>query len=580
LDPKPEHVERLIDIASPLQQAGAYLVTAQLKDGNTSRIIVWVADTAIVKKPLDGKSWYYVADAVSGRPIEKANVEFFGWMQENVQRKPNQFRILTKDFAEFSDADGQVILDEKRLPPNHQWLIMARTDAGRLAYLGFTGVWYPRYHNPEYVQRKVYLITDRPVYRPAQSVKFKFWLQQAKYDQPDQSPFGNKSFTVRINNPQGEQVFEKVYKTDKFGGLEGEWPLADEAMLGQYQLYVKDFGGGSFRVEEYKKPEFEVTVDAPTEPVQLGDKITATIRAKYYFGAPVVKAKVKYKVERTPHTARWYPIGPWDWFYGRGYLWQGYDYTWYPGFAKWGCFRPVPSWWGRGQTPPELVSEQEVEIGADGTVTVEIDTLPAKELHGDQDHAYRITAEVVDESRRTIVGNGNVLVARQPFQVTTWVNRGYYHVGDTIQANFAAYTLDQQSVTGTGKLTLYRISYNDAGEPQETAVENWDLNPDAEGRATQQFAASAAGQYRLSYNVTDAKGRAIEGAYVFLIRGDDFDGREFRFNDIELVTDKTEYAPGDAVKLLINTNRANGAVALFLRPTNGVYQPPKVLRMD
>lgn len=580
LDPKPNHIERLIDVATPLQKAGAYLVTAQVKEGNTSRIIVWVADTAIVKKPLDGKSWYYIADAVSGRPIEKANVEFFGWMQENVQRRPNTFRVVTKDLAEFSDADGQVILDEKRLPPNYQWLIMARTDAGRLAYLGFTGVWYPRYHNPEYQERKVYLITDRPVYRPAQTVKFKFWLQQAKYDQPDQSPFGDKTFTVRINNPQGEQIFEQEFKTDKFGGLEGEWPLADEAMLGQYQLYVKDFGGGAFRVEEYKKPEFEVTVDAPSEPVQLGDKITATIRAKYYFGAPVVKAKVKYKVERTPHTARWYPVGPWDWFYGRGYLWQGYDYTWYPGFAKWGCFRPVPSWWGRAPTPPELVSEQEVEIGADGTVTVTIDTLAAKELHGDQDHAYRITAEVVDESRRTIVGNGNVLVARQPFQVTAWVNRGYYKVGDTIVANFAAYTLDQQPVAGKGKLTLYRISYNDAGEPKETAVENWDLDPDAEGRAQQQIAASAAGQYRLSYVVTDPQSRAIEGAYIFLIRGDNFDGREFRFNDIELITDKTEYAPGDTVKLLINTNRANGAVALFLRPTNGVYQAPRILRLE
>ena len=58
-------------------------------------------------------------------------------------------------------------------------------------------------------------------------------------------------------------------------------------------------GGGSFRVEEYKKPEFEVKVDAPTEPVMLGEKITATIKAKYYFGSPVTKAKVKYKVNRT-----------------------------------------------------------------------------------------------------------------------------------------------------------------------------------------------------------------------------------------------------------------------------------------
>ena len=74
-----------------------------------------------------------------------------------------------------------------------------------------------------------------------------------------------------------------------------------------------------------------------------------------------------------------------------------------------------------------------------------IDTAPAKELHGDQDHQYTITAEVVDESRRTIVGTGNVLVARKPFKVFAWVDRGHYRVGDTIKASFNAQTLDQQA---------------------------------------------------------------------------------------------------------------------------------------
>src|SRR5690606_24512218 len=119
--------------------------------------------------------------------------------------------------------------------------------------------------------------------------------------------------------------------------------------------------GGSFRVEEYKKPEFEVTVKAPTEPVMLGEKITASINAKYYFGAPVTRAKVKYKVMRNTHSATWYPPAPWDWLYGRGYWWFAGNYTWYPGWSHWGCERPVPPWWGgQRSTPPELVAEREV----------------------------------------------------------------------------------------------------------------------------------------------------------------------------------------------------------------------------
>ena len=94
---------------------------------------------------------------------------------------------------------------------------------------------------------------------------------------------------------------------------------------------------------------------------------------------------------------------------------------------------------------------------------------------------------------------------------------------------------------------------------------------DGEGRARQQLAASAPGQYRLSYKVTDSRQHTIEGGYLFLVRGQGFDGSAYRFNALELVTDKREYAPGDRVKLLVNTNQKDGVVLLFVRPTNGVY---------
>lgn len=580
LKPRPGHVDDRLTVTTPLQKPGAYLVTAKLADGNVSRIILWVADTVIAKKQLNGQSYYYVADAVSGLPVAKANVEFFGWKQVQVQPNRQSYKVVTANFAEFSDKDGQVILDQKKQPQDHQWMVVARSDGGRLAYLGFTGVWYGNYHDAQYEQTKVFTITDRPVYRPSQTVKFKFWVEHAKYDQTDVSAFANQSFTVQINNPQGEKIFEKALVADEYGGVDGEFPLPKGAPLGVYAVFIVNRGGGNFRVEEYKKPEFEVRVDAPKEPVSLGEKITATIQAKYFFGAPVVKAKVKYKVLRSNYSSAWHPPGQWDWFYGKGYWWFAYDYTWYPGWRNWGCLRPIPAWWGRPQQPPEVVVENEVAIGPDGKVLVEIDTLPAKELHGDWDHQYSITAEVVDESRRTIVGTGKVLVARKPFKVFAWVNRGHYRVGDDVVAQFQAHTLDQKPVEGKGLLKLLSITYNEKNEPVEKVVETWNLDTDAQGQARQQIKAAAKGQYRLSYALTDSKEHTIEGGYVFVVRGDDFDGREFRFNDIELVTDKREYAPGDKVRLMINTNRAGGAVVLFLRPSNGIYLAPKVIRLD
>ena len=210
--------------------------------------------------------------------------------------------------------------------------------------------------------------------------------------------------------------------------MEGEWSVPVDAMLGMYQVYLKgDVPSGSihFRVEEYRKPEFEVSVKAPDEPVQLGGRIEAKVQATYYHGGPVTEGRVKVKVQRFSHSDTWFPGGRWDWLYGEGYWWFGQDYPWYPGWRKWGCVAPVPPWWG-GQrwTPPELVLERDYEIEADGTVRVLIDTSVAKLLHGDMDHRYTISAEVVDSSRRTIAGSGSVLVARAPFSTKVWLDRG------------------------------------------------------------------------------------------------------------------------------------------------------------
>jgi uncharacterized protein YfaS (alpha-2-macroglobulin family) len=642
LQPRENHFDKRITITTPLQRAGAYLLTAKMNGGNTSFIVLWLSDTAIVKKALNGETYYYIADAMTGKQIPKANVEFFGWRQ-NYHDRPVRHEIVTTQFAEYTDAKGQIIVNPERQTKGMQWLVTARTDDGRFAYLGFTNIWSGRWYDAQYNTTKIYAITDRPVYRPEQKAKYKFWVRHAKYDMADTSDFAGRDFTVQVINPKGEKIAKQTFKADAYGGFDSEYAIPADATLGVYRLNVEDtlnhvIGGGSFRVEEYKKPEYEVTVDAPTAPVMLGDKITATIKAKYYFGSPVTNAKVKYKVQRTPHTDRWYPIGPWDWLYGSGYWWFSYDYDWYPGWHHWGCVRPMPFWHPHPHQPPELVVDREVAIGPDGTVKVEIDTGIAKAIHPDQDQNYTITAEVVDQSRRTIVGTGKVLVARKPFTVYAWLDRGYYRTGDTVKAHFAARTLDGKPVEGQGELRLLKLSYKD-GKPVETVVQTWQVNTNAEGTAEQQITASEAGQYRVSYKLaargqgtgnsetslpSPASGRGaaadgakkmangkplpsaltltlsrerargpdsnpqspipnpsvIEGGYVFTVIGQGFDGSQFRFNHLELIPDKREYAPGEKVKLQINTDRTGGVVLLFPRPSNGICLLPKVIELN
>jgi uncharacterized protein YfaS (alpha-2-macroglobulin family) len=584
LAPREKHFDKRITITTPLQKAGAYLVAARLVDGNTSKIVLWLADTAIVRKPMPEKSFYFVADAVTGTPINKANVEFFGYRQRRTDG--NNFEVEIKRVATTTGEQGITYLPipgESQDPTarEFQWLATATTPTGRLAYLGFHNVWRANYYDAQYNQVKIFTITDRPVYRPAQTVQFKFWIAEAQYDAEEKSNFAQQSFIVEIHNPKNEKIYSETLTSDNYGGINGKFELPSDATLGQYFINVVNRGGGTFRVEEYKKPEFEVAVDAPSEPVMLGEKITAKIRAKYYFGSPVTTATVKYKVMRTTHTARWFPPDPWDWLYGPGYWWFASDYEWYPGWRDWGCRRPSPGLFWPQSSPPEIVAQREVPIGADGTVAVEIDTSVAKALHPNDDHRYSIQAEVVDESRRTIVGSGEVFVARKPFTVTAWVNRGYYRVGDTIRADFAARRLDGKAVQGTGNLRLLKISYGAAPErkPTETEVRTWKLDTNADGTAEIQLKASEQGQYRLSYRVTDKSEHEVEGGYLFTIAGDGFDGSDFRFNNLELVPDKRDYAPNEKVQLQINTDRVGSTVLLFARPSNGAYLPPQLIHL-
>lgn len=578
LKPRPNHVDDRITVSTPLENGGAYWLTAKMADGNTSHMVLWIDDMILVRKSGSEQGIYYLADAETGTPISDANIEFFGYQQEQV--KGNKYAFHIKNFAEKTDENGLAYPKSQRLNNQYTWLTIARAPGEHLAFLGFNRMWFGDYRYPNLNETKVYTVTDRPLYRPGQTVYFKTWLRPVSYVEPLDQDLSGREVTIEVRDPRDESIHTSELKTDAYGAVGGEFTLPSSATLGQFSIHINDRYASNFRVEEYKKPEFEVTVTAPEKPVSLGDKFNATIEARYYFGSPVTEAKVKYKVMRTSYNDRWYPVGRWDWLYGRGYGWFASDYTWYPGWKQWGCVGPRP-WWGFAPSPPpEVVAEQEVPIGPDGKVSVEIDTATAKALHGDQDHRYEIVAEVVDQSRRTIVGTGSVLAARSPFTVTTWTNRGYYNVGQAIEANFAARTLDGRPVQGTAEVTLVEVTYDENRQPVETPVRSWEVKTGEDGSGEQRIQASAPGQYRLLVKVTNSEGHTIEGGHVFIIRGEGFDGREFRFNNLELVLDRREYAVDEEVELMINTDRPGSTVLLYVRPSSGVYPKPQVLHLE
>ncbi len=595
LEPRANHWDKRVEVATPLKDAGAYLVEGTFEGGSKTRALVWLEGLVIVTTMQANAAHYFVADAVTGAPVAGATVNFFGYKQEwgrpgilNSEKMLYQF----KNIQATTDEHGVVKITDSKVN-EYQWLIRASSTEGRLAFMGFEGLYFNDNRESFSDQTRLYSITDRPVYRPNQEVKWKAWARVVGYDPKlNTNKFANASIQVTIRDPKGEELLKKTYKADDSGAIDDVLMLGDEATLGQYSLQFvwqrtlkedEHLGQHQFRVEEYKKPEFEVKVEAPEKPLALGDTFEVKVKADYYFGGPVKQGKVKYKVQRSAHTDRWFPMGRWDWLFGSGYGWRASYYDWYLGAQNWCFCIPRYPWIRWHSDPPELVAEGEAALKEDGTFSVKIDTALAKELHGNEDHRYEIEAEVTDASRRTIFGKGSVLAARRAFEVYVSLDRGYYNTGDSGEVSVNARTLDGRVVEAAGELVLYRLTYGKDGTPSEEAVftEKLALSYDDGRKETVRTTFPKGGQYRISAKLKDEAGHEIEGTTFFTVRGEGFEeGKDFRFDDLELITQKDEYAPGEEVEITLNTNRTGSTVALFLRTQNSTYPEPIWLKLE
>lgn len=609
---------------------GAWLVEMQIENGNRAFIVAWVLDTVLVQKTLDGKKWYFAMDSRTGTPIPGAILDFTGYRIETIDTKDRrriQQRVHGRDFQLTADANGIWISTPEVLEKNFRYQVaVRRPDSSRIeTFTDLNGFREDLFQASiqEFDKVSAFGITDRPIYRPEQKVQFKFWAERSAYEagdylassadapakaqgkRPESSlgeyppgPLANQKMAILIRNPYGETIHEQDVQSNEFGAVSGEFTLPESAALGQYQILLDGkqddksndearakfaLGAVAFRLEEYRKPEFEVRVEAPKAPVKLGDTIKATIQAHYFFGAPVANGVVTYRVFRQTHSKAWYAPSPWDWLYGPAYWWRTENYAWFPGWRHWGCPAPLPSWSNRRASDEELVLENEIRLTPEmeGTAEILIDSSLAAALYPDRDHQYRIEADVMDASRREITGSGIALAARKPFKVNVWTRRGFLNVGDQIPVFFAAKVLDGKGVEGKGTVRIFEISYEKDGTPKETEIQSAELATDAEGTASFMLKGDHPGQFRVAYLVTSngENPETVEGAMIFTVLGHDSTDSTLRFNDLELIPDKSEYQPGETVRLLINVNQENSTVFLCERCADGICSNPKIIQI-
>ena len=616
LQPRPGHFDRTVPITTPIQSAGAYLVKAEFGgpdaesdgravDGNECWSVMWVSELAVVSKPTETGCLVYVSDALTGRPVADASVEAFGFgLRVDYDNRRQRVQKEFKELAATTDENGLVRFDSGQVPRDRmrwQWMIEATQPTGlqsdRYGWLGWDDQSGMRFDAARWRNLQTFGVTDRPIYKPGETVQVHLWSGRAEYGNAD-SPAGQPA-TLQLIDPQGERVGEEVAATfDEFGGIGTEFALPADAKLGAYQIRLRAawMGSGfryvtSVRVEEYRKPEYEVAVEAPSEPQSLGETVTATVQATYYAGGPVSQGTVRVKVTRSLDEDRWYPFQPWDWLYGRGYGLTGWTANRHvrPGGFDGMRFGGLRGGWNR--QPDELVLDTELDLGADGTATIEIDTRIARELYGEGTHRYRIAADVTDLSRRVVSASGSVLVSSEAFEVGVWNRGGYGRAGQRQAFLITARDPNGQAIDGEATIELIRLDRDgDDQLTRDTLIQDTvqtESGPLEGGEASVGLIPKQPGLYEVRASVTATVGRGDDAEQVterhveqFLVRGDDLTSVRLPTSELRVVPDKQTYAVGDTAKLLVTAPRDGAAVLGWRIADGGSYADPKVFAME
>ena len=277
------------EIPVDVHDKGLYLVEVAYKELRAYTLLM-VTDLALVSKTAPGQVLLFVVRRDSGTPVEGATAVVFNKHQELGRGTTDASGVFQYTFKEIKVDNS----------------IMVATVGEDVAATSVEPFFFFDTSATEYVG---YIYTDRPNYRPTQEVDYKGIVRVrlgGKFSLDVPNPI-----TVEVTDTNQKTIYQQKLEVSPFGSFHGTLTLGPLAALGIYGItaHLGDKNVyGTFEVQEYKKPEYEVAVSTDKARYLQGETIQGTIRARYYFGAPVSGGKVKYSIFRSGYTFPYWRI--------------------------------------------------------------------------------------------------------------------------------------------------------------------------------------------------------------------------------------------------------------------------------
>ncbi|MCY1059128.1 Ig-like domain-containing alpha-2-macroglobulin family protein [Nannocystis sp. SCPEA4] len=393
---------------------------------------------------------------------------------------------------------------------------------------------------------RFYVAEDRGLYKPGETAKVKGWIRSlGGGERGDVGPTSAKSVYYQLYDSRGSEVLKGEAPVNAAGGFELTLALPGNVNTGNASLRIDAVGRHHYhtlKVEEFRRPEYEVKVEASPGPHLVGTSAELTLSANYFAGGGLAGADVDWRVRAEPSTFT--PPGLDDYSFG-------FTESWY--------------WWRQG---PQAQAREFTFTGktdAAGEHRIRADFVWSRPAR-----TYTVTAEgsAQDVNRQKWTGRMRMVVHPADLYVGVKTPKPFFNKGDRFAVEVVVADLDGKQVEGKSATVLAQQFewVQERGQWKEKVVDTQSCPVSSTTSASRcEFVARRGGSLRLEATVTDARGRAsVTRSDLWVAGGDAPPSREIEQEKAGLLADKQEYAAGDVAELLVVSPwpRAEGVMTI------------------